>query len=172
MFGIRSIKLSRSILTFSAVALLAALGIGLTSKPAAAEDHAKCPHGPRHRTAQQTIEQHLALMQAGKTEEALADYAKDAVVILPGQVIRGRDEIAKGLMGVGSLLGGAVPEVLSLTATDNLVMITFKAMGVPCTIPDGSDTYVVEKGQIVAQTVHDTFHSAAGVVCPAAAPGQ
>jgi hypothetical protein len=45
-------------------------------------------------------------------------------------------------------------------------MITFEALGSPCQIPDGSDTYVVEKGLIVTQTVHDTFRSAPNVTCP------
>ena len=72
---------------------------------------------------------------------------------------------------MGALLGGAVPQVRTLTATDSVVLLTFTAFGTPCTIPDGSDTYVVEKGHIVTQTVHDTFHSAPGAVCPAAAPG-
>ena len=65
-----------------------------------------------------------------------------------------------------------VPTLTSFTSTDRLVLITFTALGTPCQIPDGSDTYVVEKGLIVAQTVHDRFTSAPGQTCPLAPPGS
>jgi len=39
-------------------------------------------------------------------------------------------------------------------------------------LADGSDTYIVDKGQIFTQTVHDTFKSSPGSTCPAAAPGS
>ncbi len=158
----------------AAVALALATGAAVLAKPetALAHEHSKCPHHFGHRTAKQTIEEHISLMQAGKMDEALCDYAEDAVVIMPGQTIRGREEIGNGLLGFMSLLGGAIPQVKTLTATDSIVMITFSAVGTPCTIPDGSDTYIVEKGRIVAQTVHDTVYSAAGAICPLAAPGN
>jgi hypothetical protein len=111
-------------------------------------------------------------MQAGNVDEAMCDYADDAVVVMPGQTVTGLDNIRAGLSGVGGLLGGAVPEVKTLTATSSVVMITFTAIGSPCTIPDGSDTYVIKDGQIVTQTVHDTFQSAPGQICPVAAPGN
>ena len=96
---------------------------------------------------------------------------ENAVVVLPNQIVSGLDAIRGGLSGIGALLGGAIPQVQTLTATPSVVLLTFTAFGTPCTIPDGSDTYVVEKGHIVTQTVHDTFHSAPGAVCPVAAPG-
>jgi hypothetical protein len=102
----------------------------------------------------------------------MCDYADDATVVLPGQVVTGLDNIRAGLEQVGSLLGGTIPTILTFTPTDRLVMITFVALGTPCQIPDGSDTYVVEKGHIVTQTVHDTFKSAPGATCPIAAPGS
>jgi len=39
-------------------------------------------------------------------------------------------------------------------------MITFTAFGTPRSNPDGSDTYIVDKGHIVTQTVHDTSRAA------------
>jgi hypothetical protein len=143
-----------------------------TVMEASARGHTDCSRRLHHRNAQQTIEEHLALMQAGKLEEAMCDYAEDAVVVMPGQVIQGRANISTGLSNVTGLIGGAVPEVKSITVNRSVVMLTFSVSGVPCAIPDGSDTYIIEKGQIVTQTVHDTFKSAPGVVCPAAAPGQ
>jgi hypothetical protein len=131
-----------------------------------------CPRDLRFRTPQETVEEHVALIAAGNIDAAMCDFAPEATVILPGQVVQGLDNIRGGLEGIGSLLGSGVPEVTSITAHDSVVLLTFQADGVPCTIPDGSDTYIVRRGKIVAQTVHDTFVSADGYDCPLAAPPQ
>jgi ketosteroid isomerase-like protein len=143
----------------------------LAPRAASAANRPGCSRDLKHRTAEQTIREHLALLQAGSLDAAMCDYDAAAVVILPGQIVTGLDNIRGGLSGVGALLGGAIPQIQTLTATPDVVMITFTAFGTPCTLPDGSDTYVVDKGHIVTQTVHDTFHSAPGQTCPAAAPG-
>jgi len=177
---------------FSArIALAAALsslmlggGSNLAAQTAeAAKPPSICPKGLKHRTAQQTIEDHLAALQVGNFDLAMCDFADDAVVLLapldgpggviPPQVTTGLDNIKAGLMGVIGLLGSpSVPQVQTLLATDTVVQITFTAFGSPCTIPDGSDTYIVEKGQITTQTVHDTFKNAPGQTCPVAQPGS
>jgi ketosteroid isomerase-like protein len=161
----------RFLLVIGLPSLAIAAAATLVTRPARGANRPGCSHSLKHRSAQQTISEHLALLQAGRIDEAMCDYAEDAVVVLPGQTVRGLNDIRAGLSGIGALLGGAVPQIQTLTATENVVLLTFSAFGVPCTIPDGSDTYVVEKGRIVTQTVHDTFHSAPGFVCPLAPPG-
>jgi hypothetical protein len=145
--------------------------VTFVARNARADKRTGCSNALKHRTAEQTIREHVALLQGGNLDQAMCDFADDAQIVLPGQVVQGLDAIRGGLSGVGALLGGAVPQVRTLTATDSVVLLTFTAFGTPCTIPDGSDTYVVEKGHIVTQTVHDTFHSAPGAVCPVATPG-
>jgi ketosteroid isomerase-like protein len=140
--------------------------------PARAANRPGCSNDLKHRTAEETIRQHLALLQSGQLDAAMCDYAESAMVVLPNQIVTGLDQIRGGLAAVGSFLGGAIPQIQTLTATSDVVLITFTAFGTPCTIPDGSDTYIVEKGQIITQTVHDTFHSAPGATCPVAAPGN
>ena len=137
----------RSLLVIGLSALSIAATVTLVTRSARAANRPGCSHSLKHRSAQQTISEHLALLQAGKVDEAMCDYAEDAVVVLPGQTVRGLDNIRMGLSGVGALLGGAVPQIETLTATEDVVLLTFSAFGVPCTIPDGSDTYVVEKGR-------------------------
>jgi hypothetical protein len=157
--------------TIGALCLAVLGGTTLTTTDANASQRPGCSTALKHRTAEQTIREHISLLQAGKLDLAMCDYDENAVVVLPNQLVTGLDAIRGGLSGVGALLGGAIPQVQTLTATENVVLLTFTAFGTPCTIPDGSDTYVVEKGHIVTQTVHDTFHSAPGAVCPVAAPG-
>ena len=136
--------------------------------------HAKqdvCSSDLKHRTPEEAIQEHIALLQAGMIEQAMCDFAEDATIVLPGQVITGLANIRAGLEQITGLIGIA-PTITSFTPTDRLVLITFDALGSPCQIRDGSDTYVVEKGLIVTQTVHDRFTSAPGFVCPLAPPGS
>jgi hypothetical protein len=154
---------------FGGFSLAALVGGALTARPAQASENGNRPGCSDHlqqRTAEDTIRQHLALLQAGQLDQAMCDYSDDAQVILPGHIVQGLDNIKAGLAGVGTLLGGAVPQIQTLTATSSVVMITFTAFGTPCTLPDGSDTYIVDHGHIVVQTVHDTLHDAPGATCP------
>jgi len=168
----RRLWITGSLLTAAAtVGLAAGVITAAMPRPASAAHRRGCSKDLKHRTAEQAIREHLALLQAGNLEQAMCDYDEDAVVILPTQLVIGLDNIQAGLSGVGGLLGGAVPQIQTLIATDDVVMITFTAFGTPCTLPDGSDTYIVRKGLFVEQTVHDTFHSAPGQSCPAAPPG-
>lgn len=151
------------------VTLATVLMIGVVSTVGSVSaDPPSCPQGLQKRSAKQTVEEHLALMKAGNLDAAMCDYAEDAVVLLPGQTYVGREAIQGGLSNFSALLGGVVPQVTSLTAANDVVLITFTAFGSPCTIPDGSDTYIVKKGRIVAQTVHDSLSNAPGMVCPLA----
>ena len=166
---------ARSVFTLAASTFLVLGGTTLTTSPAFAKKSSTpplCSNDLKHRTPEETITEHLFLLQNGNLDQAMCDYADDATVVLPGQVVTGLTNIRAGLEQIGSLLGGTVPTVLSFTPTDRLVLITIQALGTPCQIPDGSDTYVVEKGHIVTQTVHDTFTSAPGSSCPLAAPGS
>jgi hypothetical protein len=171
MSNLRRYLSASYLFTIGALSLSVLGGTSLTPRVARASSRPGC-NELNDRTAEQTINQHIALLQAGNLDQAMCDFSDDAVIVLPGQLVTGLDNIRAGLAGIGALLGGAVPQVTSLTATPSVVLITFSAFGVPCTIPDGSDTYVVKNGHITTQTVHDRFFSAPGYTCPVAAPGS
>jgi len=157
---------ARFVFTLAASTLLVLGGTTLAPSPAYAKKAARtCSPDLKHRTPEEAITEHLALLQADRLDDAMCDYAEDAAVVLPGQVVTGLANIRAGLEQIGTLLG-TKPHILTFTPTDRLVMITFEALGSPCQIPDGSDTYVVEKGLIVTQTVHDTFRAAPNATCP------
>ena len=163
---------ARAMLAMTASALFVLGGTSLGTPPAHAKKQASlCSGDLKHRTPEEAIQEHIALLQAGMIDQAMCDFTEDATIVLPGQVITGLANIRAGLEQIGGLVG-VPPTVTSFTATDRLVLITFDALGSPCQILNGSDTYVVEKGLIVAQTVHDTFTSAPGQTCPLAAPGS
>lgn len=154
------------------VGVVVAGAVALSSRSATATGPRRCPIELMHRTPEETVLDHVAAIQEGDLDAAMCDFAPNASVILPGQVATGLDDIRAGLEGMGGLLGGAVPEVDTLTSHGATVLLTFSAFGTPCEVPDGADTYVVLHGKIVAQTVHDTLHSAPGATCPLAPPGE
>jgi len=154
-------KFSRSV-SFAAVAPWVVIATALfgAHTPASAGGVAKpptCDPARFQRTPLQVISEHLAFIQDGHIDAAMCDFARRAVVLLPDQVVEGRDAIRVGLEGFSALLGGAVPEVTSLTSSGPVVLLTFTAEGTPYSIPDGSDTYIVVGGQIIYQTVHATW---------------
>lgn len=163
------ISLKRSVSVLG-VCVASAWALISTSVSAGGKHGGGCPKHLDRRSPEETINEHIALLNAGKLDEAMCDYAADAVVILPGQIAEGRDAIRAGLEGIGSLLGGVLPTVTSITTHGSTVLLTFYAYGTPCIIPDGSDTYIVRRGRIVTQTVHDTLYDAPGADCPVASP--
>jgi hypothetical protein len=117
----------------------------------------RCPVDLHLRTPEETIEEHIALIQAGEMERAMCNFAQDAVVMLPGQIVRGKTEIQAGLEAFAGLFGDAVPVVETLTTEGPVVLLTFHVFGPELSIPNGSDTYFVRHGKIQYQTVHDVI---------------
>lgn len=152
----RGVRRVFSVSLLSLAAMGSSVSIGTTiAEPAHAHERPGCSHDLKFRTPTEVIDEHIALIQAGNIEQAMCDFAPDATVILPGQVITGLDNIQAGLAGFGQLFGGATPTVESETAAGPVVMVTFSVFGPQFSIPNGSDTYIVERGFIRYQTVHD-----------------
>jgi hypothetical protein len=152
----------RAIRSLFPVSLLGLISIGSSvsvgttfTATAQAQPRPGCSQDLKHRTPAEVIDEHIALIQAGNIDQAMCDYGDDASVILPGQVIKGLDNIHAGLISFAQLFGGATPTVHSVTTDGPVVMLTFSVFGPQLSIPNGSDTYVVEKGLIRFQTVHD-----------------
>lgn len=148
-------RASQSVLGFATAGVLA-FAVAVTPS-ADAKPQSACSPDLKHRTPEEAIQEHVALLAAGDIEQALCGYARDATVILPGQIARGRDEIRAGLSGFAALFGGAPPILETLTTSGPVVLITFSVTGPELSIPNGSDTYIVEKGLIRYQTVHDVI---------------
>jgi SnoaL-like protein len=157
--------MSTSIENFARNAIVAAaaafaLGCGST---AAAQDQlataatkgysALCPMQLQQRSPEQVLEAHLAAFRSGNVALIVCDYAKDAIVMLPGTVVQGLDEIeslfAGFLQAAGPILGVTVT---SLTSRDNAFLMTYSIDSAHIVVPNGVDTFVIEKGRIVLQS--------------------
>ncbi|MBX5483466.1 MAG: nuclear transport factor 2 family protein [Myxococcaceae bacterium] len=136
--------------------LASAVAATLFSTAVWAHDDDGCPWVNPLRSAEETLAARNAALAAGDLQGAMCAYAKDAVVIMPGSVIRGRDDITTSFASFAALFGGEMPTIVTQTSTYAALMITYTITGPMLSIPDGSDTFVVVAGRIVLQTVHAT----------------
>ncbi len=105
------------------------------------------------RTPEQVIREHIAAMEAGDWALAACDYAEDVVVQTDMGTFQGRDTAIGGVKALLSMVG-QLPNVLSISSSGPVVFITWNLLRAGLCVPDGTDTYVVEHGEITFQTAH------------------
>ena len=114
------------------------------------------------RTTQEVLESHLAMRKAGDLEGDLAEnYAEDVVLLSWGE---GVNHGAAGVRKLASILrtyvdSGAYQYHQVLT-DGNYGMLRWSAAGSNTDIRDGTDSFAVENGRIVAQTIAYTTYPA------------
>jgi ketosteroid isomerase-like protein len=92
---------------------------------------------------------------AGSADEILADFADDAVLVLPDGVHRGRAAIHAVYSGLFSGLFKPGTYEFTMDAEHiegEVAYIAWRATCATADIPLGTDTFVVRHGKIVAQT--------------------
>jgi ketosteroid isomerase-like protein len=144
-------------LAFSASASAVVLAVAAA---AAATPVDGCPNDLHKRTAAEVLEDHRAALAAGDLDAAMCDYAEDAVVIHDGGIDHGAAEIEATLQILAAMFGGAVPRVdqeVSVSVLGphtEMARVLFTVETACVLVPDGTDTYVVRRGKIEAQTAH------------------
>ena len=116
---------------------------------------ARCPMQLQHRSAEQVLEAHLAAVRSGNAALVACDYARDAVFLLPGSVAQGPEQIEAVFAGLFESAGA----ILSVTATSmttqgGAILLTYTVDSEHIVVPNGVDTFVIEKGRIVLQTAY------------------
>jgi hypothetical protein len=132
----------------------------------------RCPSGLEKRTPAQVWADRIEAMKVGDLDRVMCDYAKDAVVLTPGGIARGKDQIRFGLQMMFQLLGGVLPTVTTLQTADDVVFVTFTVDTPIVSIVDGADTYVIKHGLIVSHTAHDPLIFKGPPPAPAAASAE
>ena len=99
------------------------------------------------------VRNHLqAFLEQQGIDSIVRDYDEAALFVSEARIYRGKQEI-HGFFGdfIGSLPAGGIDrfELRSLRVEGNVAFITWS---VGTEIPLGTDTFVVDRGQIVAQT--------------------
>lgn len=101
------------------------------------------------------FDRHNAAFAAGDIEALLADYSEDAVFIGPMGVLRGHSEIRDffGAVIAEFAKPGASFTVNQTAFTDNVAYFAWQAETADNVYEVGGDTFVIEEGKIVTQTL-------------------
>lgn len=104
------------------------------------------------RTPEEVFQHHGQSLGAENLDEIIADYTDDAVLIVQGEVYRGKD----GARQVFVQLLSDVPQAqweLDTTFADDVLYLEWKATGGGRKVEDGIDTFIFADGMIRVQTV-------------------
>jgi ketosteroid isomerase-like protein len=105
-------------------------------------------------TTEDVLSHHATAITAGDVDEILADYADDSVVLIPGRIFRGRDEIRELMTEVVTdmLPPGSTLNMTCVVIEGDYAYIVWDAESEKFSFPMGTDTFVVRDGKIVFQT--------------------
>ena len=114
----------------------------------------------RSRSAQEVLDDHLALAAEHRFEEDIERNTSPACVILERRgVFRGRDGARELARLLGEELGDAPYTYVTKLVVDRFAFLEWTAEGDNVRVRDGADSYVIEDGWIVAQTIHYTVEA-------------
>src|SRR5262245_41878284 len=122
----------RSLFTALGFSLLLGGSLCWSRSALAGNRQRECPKHLNHRTPEETIDEHLALIAAGEIDQAMCDYAPNATVITTTGPISGLDNIRNGLAFFSVLFGSAAPQITTMNTAKNAVFITFTVQGPQC----------------------------------------
>ncbi|WNG46118.1 nuclear transport factor 2 family protein [Archangium minus] len=120
----------------------------------------ECPKLSKKLSAEEVFTGRMEALLDGDLDLAFCYYAEDAVIVLPGSVVQGREQARIAFMNFGSVFGGLIPHPSSVTIAGDVVLATFSLVTPHASVQDGADTFVIRDGRIQAQTVHASivFH--------------
>jgi hypothetical protein len=110
------------------------------------------------RSAEEVLDEHLAISLSGDIEEDLSrNYAPEVVVVSNWGVGRGHD----GMRRLGQLLRRQLPDCAFTyrlrMVEGEIAMLAWSASSSAASVHDGVDSYVIRDGRIRAQTIHYTI---------------
>lgn len=123
-------------------------------KPTAAQ-MAATSGSPAESMTKTVLDKHLAAFGAGDVDAILANYASDAVIMVPGSVKRGHKDIRPMFEGLVAEFGqpDVTFEMLNQDVNGEVALIVWKAETGKAVYELGTDTFVIRNGKIVQQTV-------------------
>jgi hypothetical protein len=142
------------------LAIVMAVGMGLVWAGAAT---AACSSELKERTPQQVLADHRAALAAQDWDAARCNFHPQAKMISDNGVSNGVDAIIAEFQALAEFFGGEVPIVyseifLSILDSERYMVRTLSNIDTTCVdVPDGTETYVIRKGQIQGLTTHGFF---------------
>lgn len=125
-----------------------------------------------HRSARDVIEDHLERSRSGSVDEDLArNYAPAVTCFIRDGIHRGHDGLRQLAQRLAEELPDATFEYTTVLVDGDVGFLEWTATSEQAEVRDGADSYVVQDGRIVAQTIHYTIElrrdgGAAATVAP------
>ena len=101
---------------------------------------------------QAVLSRNGAAFASGDLEAILANYAETAVLVRPGRLYRGHDELRAMFSEVLANITGLTSAITSVTVAEGIGLMTWTATSASGRVLQGVDTFVVADDRIVAQT--------------------
>lgn len=115
------------------------------------------PSRDRGRSAQEVVDDHLALAARGDWKTDLERNVADDVVVLTGfGVFEGRDQVRVLAELLDAQLPNATYEYTTVVVRGEVAFLEWHADADGARVRDGADSFVISDGRIVAQTIHYT----------------
>jgi len=116
----------------------------------------------RARPAREVLDEHLRLSNEGRfAEDIERNVSPDCLVLDRRGVFRGHDGVRKLAQWLSAELPGAPFTYTTVLIEDRIGFLEWTADAPGARVRDGADSYVIEDGWIVAQTIHYTVEPTA-----------
>ena len=106
-------------------------------------------------TAEEIIDHHFQALLKNDLDEIMKDYAEESEIWTSEGTIRGLDAIAEFFSYVFTVLprNGTQFGLKQKITKNNRCFILWNAVSPEINIPTGGDTFIIEEGKIILQTV-------------------
>lgn len=110
------------------------------------------------RSAQEVFDDHLDLAQQGRFEEDITrNCAEDIVVLTNRGPFHGHDGVRELVAMLQREIPDADYDYINRLVEDRFALLEWTADCGAVAVHDGADSFVIERGKIVAQTIHYTL---------------
>ncbi len=101
---------------------------------------------------------HIQAWESRSVEAIVSDYSDDSVLVLNNQVFKGRDQIAQVFTQLFVIFDDGINRIDTPVLFDRFVYITWNYTPTGNREFFGTDTFVIENGKIVLQTIASTLY--------------
>lgn len=113
-----------------------------------------------------TWDHHIEAWQARDVDAIVADYTEDAIFIINNQVFEGKEAIRSVFLQLFQLFDEGSNRIDTPTLRGRFVFITWHFTPTNAEEFFGTDTFVIENGKIVAQTIASPLYDTYKIVNP------
>ena len=137
-----------TVVVISMISIAGSVWLGTGTLEANQKDKSK------FRTPGEVVADLQAAIDREDWESVASNYAKDAFIQSDQGILVGHEDIITSHQSIALLFNGVNPQIIQVTEFRDTVRVLYRLDAGWVVIPDGVDTYVVEKGLITRQTSH------------------